>query len=99
MILLPICTEPSSFVKERHICYFVSRDGNSISLEEVVERCYRHPEAPNDAFIPVTETRVVKTLNVLDNEAGVLLLMEANQKAILHQEKRKRMEKKNEDGS
>jgi hypothetical protein len=87
LITLAICTEPSDFVKEKHICYFTTNglEENTIRLEEVVERFYKHPQAPEDAIIPVIETRVIKVCNRNSMEAAVLLLMEANQKAIMYQ--------------
>lgn len=83
MILLPICVEPNELVREVHVCYYTSEgDNGTIRLEEVVECSYKHPEAPDNATISRYETRTVKRVGRSFPEAGVLVLMEANQKAI-----------------
>jgi len=68
-------------VKTKHICYYTDHKGDEISLCEVYEATYPHPEAPQDAIIPVTRTRLIRTLKRLDYDAASLILMEAQQKA------------------
>lgn len=89
MIQLAICTEPEDFVKERHICYYAETKSEQIELLEVVECFYKHPQAPDDAIIPVIETRMVARMHRNDFEAGSSVLLEANQKAVHLQFRRK----------
>ena len=78
-------TEP---VKVQHICWFTCRDNldsTKICLKEVVRAIYTHPCAPDDAHYYQEELRLIKTIHQYSEEAGALLLMEANQDAISHQ--------------
>jgi len=80
-----INTEP---VEIEHVCWFTRRNNlNSaiICLEEVVKTTYKHPSAPDVATYYQEEVRFIKEAHELSEEAGILLLMEANQKAITNQ--------------
>lgn len=66
-------------IKIRHICYFTASNGEDINLLEVFEATYPHPEAP-EASIPLTDIRLVKTINRSSYHAAHLVLMEAQQK-------------------
>ena len=69
-------------IKTRHICYYATDAGNGeINLCEVFEATYPHPEAPQDAVIPVIDYRVVKTVRRQQYQAAHIVLMEAQQKA------------------
>ena len=82
MIVISINNEPGDCVKERHICYFTRDEGAVIALMEVVESFYRHPQAPEDAILPVIEMKCVKQCHRHTYEAGVLVLLEANENAV-----------------
>jgi hypothetical protein len=69
-------------IRTKHICYFTSSNGDDINLCEVFEATYPHPEAPEDAVIPVIDMRVVKTLKRTHYQAAPLVLMEAQQKTV-----------------
>jgi hypothetical protein len=64
------------FVKEEHICWQVDNSGDgNISLYEVVNRTYRHPEAPEDAFIKVIEVVLRSTVKKNDSKAAPMFLL------------------------
>ena len=81
--VIVINTEPK---KETHICFYVtrlaSRRAGEIQLIEVYEATYAHPQAPEDANIQVTETRLVDRANPISYKAATWLLLEAAQKAV-----------------
>jgi len=72
------------FLKQTHVSWYTKdgSGGNSIQLFEVVESHYKHPEAPEDATIPVIEIKFVKEVKRTSLEAGALVLLEANQNAV-----------------
>ena len=51
-------------LNEKHICFFVKRDVKSIHLYEVVERFYRHPEAPDHGLIQQYEIQHVRSFDL-----------------------------------
>ena len=73
------CEQPP--IKVRHICYYTTTNDDKIDLHEVIEATYPHPEAPEDANILLTTTRLVKTVKRTSYHAAHLILMEAQQKA------------------
>jgi hypothetical protein len=77
-------TEP---LKIEHVCWFVKDEGydNLITLMEVVKLTYKHPCAPDYAFHYQQESRAIKTVKRNSEDGGVIVLMEANQKAITNQ--------------
>lgn len=77
-------------IKVKHICYYTSENIQSdmIDLMEVYEAHYPHPEAPQEAIIPLITTRLVKTARRLAYDGAHILLMEAHQKACRHIEVR-----------
>ena len=79
-------TEP---LKEEHICWYTSNRSNSlgkfeIALMEVVKCTYPHPCAPEYGYLITEETRFIKRVDRMSEEAGVLVCMEANQNAITY---------------
>lgn len=88
-ILLTISNEPTDRVSEKHVCYYVYDMGlNTVALMEVSEVLYKHPEAPNNAFIPRVETRRIKTAKKGDEEAAAWIVLEAAQKSVRYQQKK-----------
>jgi hypothetical protein len=77
-------------IKVKHICYFTSPniESDKINLNEVYEATYPHPEAPEDAVIMLTTTRLVKTMRRSAYDGAHILLMEAQQKACRYIEVR-----------
>jgi hypothetical protein len=70
-------------IRTKHICYFTADRGEEgIALCEVIENTYPHPEAPEDAVIPVIDTRVVKIVKRTNYQAAPLILLEANQQTV-----------------
>lgn len=65
--------------KTRHICYYVKEDGNNLILCEIVENWYKHPDAPEDAYVQLLEDIRVKTYKKWDEKAGELMLLLAAQ--------------------
>lgn len=65
--------------KTKHICYYVKEDGNDLILCEIVESWYKHPEAPEDAYVQLLEDIRVKTYKKWDEKAGELILLFATQ--------------------
>lgn len=79
------------FLEERHICYFVEDRSDIISLFQVVDRKYAHPDPvafENGATVRVTEIKTVASYNKLTYDAGAAVLLEAAQKnmSVLHNE-------------
>ena len=53
-------------VKENHICWNVRADpynSNTYILEEIVEKYYRHPEAPEDALVVKYDKNTIKEID------------------------------------
>lgn len=69
------------FLEEKHVCYFTKESGygkaHEIRLFKVVERKYPHPDAPDDAWIWVTESHLVEDYR--RSVRGDLVLLEAAQ--------------------
>jgi hypothetical protein len=51
-------------------------------LVEVIECCYPHPEAPDDAIVPVIETRSFGNFKRTTPEGAASVLLEANLKVM-----------------
>jgi len=77
-------------LKVKHLCYYTTPniESDKINLMEVYEAHYPHPEAPDDAIIHLTTTRLVKTLRRSDYDCAHVVLMEAQQKACRYIEVR-----------
>ncbi len=91
-ILLTICNENPP-KKTKHICFYVQKKQNfggedTLQLLEIVEEFYPHPQAPDDALVPLYNIHLVKELRKSDPEAAVLVLLEANEKSIQYQMRR-----------
>lgn len=70
-------------VRVEHVCYYTRDDGdNGITLHEVIQEFYKHPQAPNDALIPLITTRRVTSCNRLSERASPLVVLEAMQKTV-----------------
>lgn len=67
--------------EEKHISWFTKKYGMSISLHEVVERRYTHPDS-HQADIVVTEVLFVREAGVGSERAATWVLLEACQKAV-----------------
>jgi len=80
MPLLVINEEP---VEEKHVSWFV-RDSNgfAVQLYEVVELKYKHPQAPDDAFVYKFETKCCGNFFRVEPKAATLVLLEASEKAV-----------------
>lgn len=61
----------------RHICYKVDSKTEEVSLMEVYESYFPHPEAPALAKVSVVGLRHVRTYQRTDPKAAALLLLEA----------------------
>ena len=53
-MLLVFNDEP---VRENHISWITQEQSGKTTLVEVVQACYRHPEAPDHMLVPVIEFR------------------------------------------
>jgi len=82
MINLSINNDPSNLVRSRHICYFTESKDDYISLYEVVEEFYKHPEAPTVGLVPVIVTHLIESLQRTGRKAAALVLLEAAQNNI-----------------
>lgn len=67
-------------ISTHHICYFTKDEGQEISLMQVVEETYPHPDASEHAVLTITRVRTVKTRKRIEFNAAHFLLMEAQQK-------------------
>lgn len=66
--------------KTEHICYYVRTFEDNYYLVEVVENWYSHPEAKDDTYIQMIETRTIKKVHKNDNMAvAELVLLQAAQ--------------------
>lgn len=65
--------------KTKHICYYVVEVESNLVLREVVENWYRHPEAPEDAYVQLLEDISIKIYKRWDEKAGELFLLLAAQ--------------------
>ncbi len=92
LIMVPINPSPDKIVKERHVCYYTHKADDHIWLCEVLEVYYKHPQAPDDAFFPIFETRHLKKYHRTDAEAAALIVLEASQKSVAYQNKRERVD-------
>ncbi|KKN99065.1 hypothetical protein LCGC14_0143120 [marine sediment metagenome] len=81
MIITVINEKP---VSEKHISWFTkpASEGKYITLYEVVEQLYQHPQAPDEAVIPVLTTRQVHSALRSSLEGASLVLFEAAQTVI-----------------
>jgi len=74
-------------VKEQHIGWKATRcphKSSNVVLYEVVERWYRHPDAPDDALIPVMETVVRHSCRATAPEAGPINLLLHTETTLNH---------------
>jgi len=69
-------------VSERHICWLTKPvDLEIISLHEVIERQYPHPDY-NGCQVPVIEIKLIGEAPRSSEEAATWVLLEASQRAI-----------------
>jgi hypothetical protein len=60
-----IINEVGPPVKEKHVCWKVKQDeSNHYILEEIVEKYYKHPDAPDDALIMKYDIKIVAKINI-----------------------------------
>jgi len=81
--LLVINSESKS---EKHVCYYVERDfydSRKLSLYEVLEVTYAHPQAPEDANVVNVETRRIGGCRDTEMKGSTWVLLEAAQKAVM----------------
>ena len=70
-------------IEEKHVAFFTQENGYDITLMEVVEAFYPHPNAPKDAKISRLEIRTVaKEKTNSFRAAGINLVKYANDNAI-----------------
>lgn len=86
-------TKPLSY---RHIAYYTEvyrgpGQPDELILVEVVEATYDNPEANGYAFHKQIETHHIYRAPRGSLEAGAMILMEANQKALYHDHKDKNL--------
>lgn len=67
-------------IKTQHVCFYTQANGNRIGLHEVYIETHNHPDAPEDAIVNITLTRLVREYNRVDNRAAPAVLLEAAQK-------------------
>lgn len=78
--------DPNNIVSTEHVSYFTRVDiDDKVALYEVVITNYKHPDAPEHAVWPVLEERLISSHARGSYEAGVLVLLEANNKAVRRQ--------------
>jgi hypothetical protein len=81
MILVPINNETAP-VRTKHICWYTKDNGREITLFELVENFYEHPQAPDCALFPVYETVRHNTFIKGEHKASPLTLMQHMQATV-----------------
>ena len=62
-------------LEKKHIAYYWSANWPFVTLHEVVEAKYKHPQAPEDMWITKLETRTLKTYHSESSEAAPINLL------------------------
>jgi hypothetical protein len=62
-------------IEKKHISYYVKLDSPKITLYEVYEAYYTHPNSKNQPLISRIETKKVKSYNVNELKAAPLMLL------------------------
>lgn len=66
----------------RHVCFYAKYEGPYfMRLYEVSEKSYPHPEAPEAAFVVITETDLIGEYSVSSPMGASLILHEASERA------------------
>ena len=71
--------DPADELSRVHISFFTTAESDKISLWEVEEIFFRHPEARNEALISKIDIRKLKTVSRTSMDAGSIVLLEAAQ--------------------
>ena len=88
MTMLMINTESE---KEKHISWFTIDKGNEIDLMEVVEVYYKHPQAPESAYIQQIETKFRRSYNRVNRyQSSHVVLLESILNTVSKLEKDKK---------
>ena len=66
MILINVTEKP---IDSKHVCYFTKLENNILKLYQVIENTYKHPNAPDDAYIQKIEINYLKEYNIYFNES------------------------------
>ena len=69
-------------VEVQHVCFYTRKDGDKITLIEVIREKYPHPEAKEDAFVWFTTERNLFCCKTNAERAANLLLLENAQSAV-----------------
>jgi hypothetical protein len=68
-------------VKSEHVCWFTNSQGQKVALHEVYREYFNHPDAPEDAIVSVTQTRLVRVYDRTNKRAANIVILEAAQNA------------------
>ena len=68
-------------LKTKHICFYTTKDHDEITLMEMIEEVYPHPDAPQEAVIQLITYRVICSHTRTTERAANMVLLEAAQKA------------------
>lgn len=72
--------DPSQRIREVHICFYVTRDGNKLHLKRMVEAYYQHPDGPAEIQKFEVEEVLVTDINSVVNPE--VFLMYNNQRLL-----------------
>jgi hypothetical protein len=64
-----------NIIEKKHISYYVKLDNPKITLYEVYEAYYIHPDSENQALISRIETEKISSYNVNELKAAPLMLL------------------------
>ncbi len=80
-ILINTTSQP---IKRNHICWYVKKDNtnNTITLFEVVDNYYEHPDSKGTAIISKIETERIKTHNLSSPNASPLFQLDIAQNIV-----------------
>lgn len=70
-------------IEVRHVCFYTKSDGEKITLIEVVQEKYPHPEAKDDAVIWLTTERNICTVQTTAERGAIPLLLQHAQNAAM----------------
>lgn len=82
MVMFNITVEPLKIV---HLGYITTDSGESITLKEVVEVTYPHPDSPDIATVTNIQVRDVTCMDRKSLDSGPAILIEASNKAARSQ--------------
>ena len=66
---------PEDIVSEKHVSFYTVKETKEIVLYEVIEQTFKHPDAPEDAYITCLTTRMVISFDRAVASAAALLAL------------------------